>query len=249
MITLCELDIAIAAEEASEILRQSDNEADTRRILTPFLGYEKGLASLSSELVKKPIAVEVAETLRSALAAAGRHDPGLDSWLLSSDKRGSALGTIAYSSAFVAALSAEVESEGNAANGAVVFRSPSLGCIACHAVDEAGGSLGPDLSAVGAGLPVDLLIESVLWPERQVKEGYFATTVITDSGEMASGYLESENAKRVTIRDAASGELQTIRVAEIASREDTGTLMPQGLAAGLSRAELRNLVRFLVELK
>jgi hypothetical protein len=36
---------------------------------------------------------------------------------------------------------------------------------------------GPSLSAVAAGLQVDLLVESVLWPARQIKEGCVATTV------------------------------------------------------------------------
>ncbi|MEZ5301352.1 MAG: hypothetical protein R3F11_11970 [Verrucomicrobiales bacterium] len=36
----------------------------------------------------------------------------------------------------------------------------------------ADGVLGPDLSAVGAGLPVELIIEAVLGLHRQVKEGY-----------------------------------------------------------------------------
>ena len=42
-----------------------------------------------------------------------------------------------------------------------------LSCTACHAVDGVRGAVtsvkGPNLSAVAAGLPVDLLVESVLW--------------------------------------------------------------------------------------
>jgi len=249
LFALCEVDLTIAAEEASELLRETGNKEQAIGILTPFFEYENGLAKLRSELIKKPIASEIAETLRTTLAASGRHDAALDSWLLSHVEHGQALGTTPYSPQFVAALSSEVTNEGDADNGAKVFRSPSLGCIACHAVGGEGGTLGPELSAVGAGLPVDLLIESVLWPERQVKEGYFATTIVTETGEMASGYLESEDASRVVVRDAATGNLRTIRAAEIVSREDAGTLMPPGLAAGLSRTELRDLVRYLVELK
>ncbi len=68
-------------------------------------------------------------------------------------------------------------------------------------------------------------------------------------GKTISGYVEREDKQRVVIRDAASGATQTIAANKIASRQDAGTLMPPGLTAGLTRSELRDLVRYLSELK
>jgi hypothetical protein len=36
--------------------------------------------------------------------------------------------------------------------------------------------------AVGCGVPVELLVEAVMWPQRQIKEGYVATTVVMKDG-------------------------------------------------------------------
>jgi len=52
---------------------------------------------------------------------------------------------------------------------------------------------GPNLSALESGLPVDLLVESVLWSARQIKEGYAVTSVITKDGRVLSGFAHSED--------------------------------------------------------
>ena len=49
--------------------------------------------------------------------------------------------------------------------------------------------------------------------------------------------------------NAATGTTQTIPVRKVDVRQDAGTLMPPGLTASLSRAELRDLIRFLSDQK
>ena len=126
---------------------------------------------------------------------------------------------------------------------------PAVACAACHKRGDAGGTLGPELSAVGAGLPVELIIEAVLWPRRQVKEGFLSTTLTTKLGGSVSGYVQAENAEYIVIRDAATGIDQRVLRSMIASRQDAGTLMPPGLTASLSRTALRDLIRFLKDQK
>ena len=107
----------------------------------------------------------------------------------------------------------------------------------------------PGLTAVGAGVPVELLIEAVLWPQRQLKEGYIMTSITTKDGKVISGYIDREDKSRVIIRDAATGKAEMIPVRKVEARQDAGTLMPPGLTASLSRAELRDLIRFLSDQK
>jgi putative heme-binding domain-containing protein len=109
--------------------------------------------------------------------------------------------------------------------------------------------LGPELSAVGAGVPVELLIEAVLWPRRQIKEGYSATMLTTKAGRVIGGYVQREDKQQIVIRDAATGETQVVPVQQVAQRQDAGTLMPPGLTAGLLRSDLRDLIRFLADQK
>ena len=245
---LCEIDLPKAAQQASALLRRATDDAPTRLIVTPFLGQKGGAAALASALGTAPISPELATRVRAVLGAAGRYDPALDRLLRDAAVNGS-VGIPQHSEAYVRALSSEVETRGNAANGAKVYASTGLSCIACHKMGDAGGVLGPELTAVGAGVPVELLIEAVLWPKRQIKEGYTATTLTTKAGKVIGGYVDTENKQRIVIRDAATGTTQAISIGQVAARQDAGSLMPPGLTASLSRADLRDLIRFLAEQK
>jgi len=245
---LCEIDLPKAAQQASALLRKATDDAQTRLVVTPFLSQKGGAAALAGALGTAPISPELATRVRAVLGAAGRYDPTLDRLLRDAAAAGS-VGIPQYSEAYVRALSSEVEASGNAANGAKVYASAGLSCVACHKLGDAGGVLGPELTAVGAGVPVELLIEAVLWPKRQIKEGYTATTLTTKDGKVIGGYVDTENKQRIVIRDAATGTTQAIATGQVAARQDAGSLMPPGLTAGLSRADLRDLIRFLAEQK
>jgi len=108
---------------------------------------------------------------------------------------------------------------------------------------------GPNLTAVAAGLPVDLLVESVLWPARQIKEGYEANTVVTKDGRVLSGFAHSENKTVLRIRDLATGKIAPVQISNIQQRTKGGTVMPPGLTVSLTRAELRDLIKYLSTLK
>ena len=105
------------------------------------------------------------------------------------------------------------------------------------------------LSALAAGVPVNIIIESVLWPERQIKEGYLATTVVTKDGGVHSGLVHSEDKKALRILDLASGKITTVQPGAILRRARGGTVMPPGLTSSLTRAELRDLIKYLSTLK
>ena len=89
----------------------------------------------------------------------------------------------------------------------------------------------------------------MVWPRRQVKEGYLSTTITTKEGQVVSGYLRHEDEQRIVIHDAVTQSSKTISPREVASRQDAGTIMPPGLTSQLDRGELRDLVRFLAERK
>ena len=55
--------------------------------------------------------------------------------------------------------------DGDAARGEDVFRRADLSCLKCHAVSQAGGQIGPDLSALGSTSPVDYIINSIYDPD------------------------------------------------------------------------------------
>ena len=94
-----------------------------------------------------------------------------------------------------------------------------------------------------------MIIESVIWPKRQIKEGYEMTTILTEDGKLLSGYLTSENTESVGLRAIATGKVREISVDTVEERVSKGTAMPAGFTNSLTRKELRDLVAFLYSLR
>jgi putative heme-binding domain-containing protein len=91
-------------------------------------------------------------------------------------------------------------------------------------------------------------VTEVLWPQLNVKEGFSATRAQTRDGRIVEGLLESETADTVAIRDLLSGETTKLRRAEITSLKTGGSPMPEGLTSSLSRQQIADLIRYLMEL-
>ena len=120
-------------------------------------------------------------------------------------------------------------------------------CLQCHSISGAGGNVGPDLSGIGAGSPVDYLVDSVLTPAKNVREGFQSLTVQTKDEEVLTGVVVRRTEKELVLRDAVRGEF-TVPVASIANEKDAGSVMPSGLTDPLTRAQFLDLIRFLSEL-
>src|SRR5262245_23596924 len=93
----------------------------------------------------------------------------------------------AYSADLVKQIVADTRTHGDARRGALVFRSATLACLSCHKVGGQGGTVGPDLSTAGKCSTPEYLVESVLWPKRQVKPEYVAILITTSDGRSVQG--------------------------------------------------------------
>jgi len=244
---LASLDAKRAAELAAPVFVSVSDPDEASVLLGGFLNRVGAPKELGLALQNVELTPTAAEHIATAMTRMGRSDSAILGVV--QDAIGVASGARAYSAAFVEKLAGEVEANGNPAAGAEVYARVQANCIACHQIEGVGGIVGPSLDAVGAGLPVDLLIESVLWPERQMKEGYFAVAVTTKDGETFSGYREREEDGVLFLRDTASQAEKPIARLEIQKLEDIGSLMPPGLTNGMSREELRDLVAYLASLK
>ncbi|HLX63681.1 MAG TPA: PVC-type heme-binding CxxCH protein [Planctomycetota bacterium] len=147
------------------------------------------------------------------------------------------------------ALIAEVQTKGDPARGEKVFRRSTLSCFSCHAIGGAGGQVGPDLSNVGAASQLDYIIDSVLSPNKTVKEGYNSWNIITKNKEHFAGNIVRETATHLILRDGTHDEI-LIPLSDIDRNKmrPAGSLMPNGLADSLTRGEFVDLIRFLSEL-
>lgn len=153
-----------------------------------------------------------------------------------------------YDPKLVATVLADARQHGDVKRGAEVFASTKFACLTCHKVGAQGGAVGPDLTTAGKCNPPEKLVESILWPAREVKEGFAATVVGTIEGKLIQGYKVAESATDLTLREAATGATIKLAKTDIDERREAGTLMPEGLASAMTPEERRDLVRFLFDL-
>lgn len=141
-----------------------------------------------------------------------------------------------------------VETHGDPHRGETVYRRDALLCMVCHAIGGSGGSLGPDFTSIGASAPIDYLIDSLLQPQKQIKEGFHVVMVTKKDGSVVAGKLAAQNENTVTLQDAADQMIE-IPKSEIASQEMSPiSLMPPGLTQSLRKDEFADLVKFMSQL-
>ncbi len=142
-----------------------------------------------------------------------------------------------------------VKMTGDAARGALVFRSETVACIKCHRVGDEGVDFGPALSQIGSKLGRQALYESILDPSAGISFGYEGWTVETKDGEEIFGIVASETAEELAIK-LQTGVVTKVPLASVSGREKQGlSVMPAGLAQTTTREQLVDLVEYLLTLK
>jgi len=138
---------------------------------------------------------------------------------------------------------------GDIKKGADLFKSAGLGCVACHKVGNVGGIIGPDLSALGSGVPFDRIVTEVMWPTLQVKEGYSLTRVVTKKSQTMQGYEQaSRDEDKILLRDFSGAGMHRISREDIEKVEKIGSLMPP-TAQSLSKDDIADLLAYLFSLR
>ncbi len=138
--------------------------------------------------------------------------------------------------------------EGDAVRGAEAFASPRFACLSCHKIAGRGGEIGPELTTVGGCVPHEEIVESIVSPSRRVKEGFRVVSVATADGKTVQGFHQAETSVELVVRDLVTLKPTRILKKDIEEVQDKGTPMPEGVAEAMTEAELRDLVRFLIDL-
>ncbi|MCX6917870.1 MAG: DUF1080 domain-containing protein [Verrucomicrobia bacterium] len=143
----------------------------------------------------------------------------------------------------------EAARSGRPEAGAKNFADGKGACLACHQVGALGRALGPNLSRIGAIRTERELIESILFPSNTIARDYELHAVVTSDGRNHLGLIKSRGADGLVLMDAA-GQLQTLPAASVVSETQVETsLMPGGLDAAFTPAELADLVAWLRSLR
>ena len=109
--------------------------------------------------------------------------------------------------------------------------------------------MGPDLTRIGAVRAPRDLIESIAAPSSTFAQGYESYLVATTEGRLASGVIARQSTTSVVLRDASGKELRFHKNEIEQMRNQSVSLMPDGLDRKLTRGQLRDLLAFLQSLK
>ncbi|MDB6077791.1 MAG: putative heme-binding protein [Akkermansiaceae bacterium] len=164
-----------------------------------------------------------------------------------------AIATTASSGKHVAELPVEEVSKaaltghGDVATGQRLFTS--LGCISCHATDLKAEQKGPYLGAAGAKFPREYLIESILDPNKVVAQGFQTALFKMKDGSSKLGFVTAEADGVVELRDIQGAVSRFKRDDAAEEQRLPNSMMPPGLASGLTIEDFTSLVEYLASLK
>ena len=142
---------------------------------------------------------------------------------------------------------AAMEGKGDIAAGERLYNRQ--GCIACHAVDLKAEQKGPYLGAAGAKFTRDYLIDSIIDPNKVVAQGFQTSVLTLKDGSTKMGFITSEADGVVELRDIAGTATKVNRDEVTAETHLPNSMMPPGLAAGLTVEEFISLIEYLVSLR
>ena len=233
------------AKLAVELIRESPEGLVVADLVSEFNARKDGGEMLARALVGVKIDADAAKLLVRAVRASGRPSPTL---IASIRAAGSlAAGGWKLDANLMKTLITSVQNEGQAALGEAIYRRKDLQCTKCHAIGGAGGKVGPDLISVGGSAPVDYLIESMLAPNKKIKENFHSLQILCDDGRVVTGIPLRKTKTEIVLRNAEDATV-TIPVDIIEESKQGRSMMPDGTVDSLTRAELVHLVRFLSEL-
>ena len=233
-----------AAAITADLLAALDTNDHPEDLVRSFMAVKQGEVFLAEAVAGKTLDAAIAREMLRIVRESGRAASELQSAL---KKAGNIKSRKQMSVEDRAALLQLAKNEVTAADGELIYRNPTLGCLKCHAIGGAGGKVGPDMVSLGGSAQPDYLLESLLDPNAKVKENYHTIVVVTTEGKLLSGVQVKQSKDEVVIRNAEN-KLVTIPRGEIEEISPGLSLMPEGQIDTLTDSEIASLVRFLSEL-
>ncbi len=244
VVTLASLDFSATLPEVGNTLNATTGEAAATEFWRELLAIKNAGKQLTEKLPTLGLSPEAAR-VGAKVVREGNRNPALVQALVliagltPSDKQ--------LSPAELLSLAQEAVAKGDAARGERIYRRAELACVVCHAIGGAGGKVGPDMTSIGASAQPDYLVESLLYPNAKIKEGFHSSNISTKDDQELSGIVVKETDKEVVIRNGVNQEVSVVK-ANITQRVNGGSLMPSGLVDALLPEERLDLIKFLSSL-
>ena len=140
-----------------------------------------------------------------------------------------------------------LQARGDAALGSLLFARQA--CIACHTTSQDQPQKGPYLGDAGKKWKRADLIQSILKPSAVVSQGFQTQWFELKNGTTLEGFVTGEKDGVADLRNIA-GIVQRVKRSDVAkSGTRTTSMMPEGLAAGLTVKEMASLLDYMQSLK
>jgi len=137
---------------------------------------------------------------------------------------------------------------GDARRGENLYRTKG-NCVQCHVVAGEGGTLGPELTEIGARRGVGQLRSAILNPESAIPEGFLQVRLVTRDDRQVLGVRLNEDTFTIQIRDL-NGHLYSFVKANLKDlRKEPGKTPMPSFRQTFSNTELDDLISYLVSLK
>jgi putative membrane-bound dehydrogenase-like protein len=244
--TFAILDSSGAKQFSRQLLKVTDTGLHGEAVM--LLGTEPagakavGKLFLDGKLARERV-VEVSEVLRKH----ARRDTEAEEMLSKVMKTGL---NIANNPAEIAKLKTLMKVKGDSGRGRALYLDQNkLACVKCHKLEGVGGAVGPDLTKVWQTHSLEKLVESMVEPSKEIKEGYQTYVATTTSGKIYSGLKISQSKTEVVLRDVTGQDIK-LPMKEIESLEASKiSLMPDNALSLLNFEQFIDLLAFLQDQK
>lgn len=136
---------------------------------------------------------------------------------------------------------------GRAEAGEQFFVSQS--CIACHTNAEGQRPKGPHLVDIGKRYKREELIESLLDPSAKLAQGFETWSLLTVDGQVETGFVVTESAETVTIRQNNGIAKEIPQEAIEFRKKQELSMMPAGVVDNLTVKQFADLLAYLESLQ
>jgi putative membrane-bound dehydrogenase-like protein len=136
--------------------------------------------------------------------------------------------------------------KGNPKRGEQIFyESTAAQCKNCHQVNGKGGTLGPDLSAIGKKYERATLLETILEPSKAISHEFVPYLVQTTDGLVYAGFVVTNDEREVVLKDINS-KMVRIRAKDVDVIEpQTKSLMPELVLRDVTAQDAADLLAFM----
>lgn len=200
---------------------------------------------VAEEFLAERLPRDVLDTVADVLRKYADSDPTIAALIPQVMKQGL---LIRLDSAEIEKIEKLLKEQGNPVAGRNLYMdSTKLQCITCHAIENQGPATpaGPALTRVWESHSLPKLLESILEPNKEIKEGYGSYTLVDGDGSVWTGLLVARSDDSATLRDVKGVDRKFARDQIDELKETKTSLMPEGVVANLDYKQFIDLVAFL----